>query len=140
WGFLRLPTSGAGFAAPELRKALDLAEPQRCDVFSLAFLVAAFFDATVGFGEEEAEVALPEALRQQLENVGPLETVLAQCRHLDPFERPASVMELVADLQGAVPAGSLEEEGTARFSIDDHVLQLGCQCAVGAFRAFGGPL
>lgn len=118
WGFLRLPTSGAGFAAPELRKALDLAEPQRCDVFSLAFLAAAFFDATVRFGEEEAEVALPEALGQQLENVGALEAVLAQSLHQDPFERPASVMDLVAALQGAVPAGSLEGEGTARLSME----------------------
>jgi serine/threonine protein kinase len=114
WGLIRMPTSGAAFAAPELRKAIDLAEPQRCDVFSLALLTATFFEAQVAFAEEEATVKLPEALGGKLQEVEALESVLARCLHQDPFERPAQVDELAQALEAAIPPGSLEEEGTAR--------------------------
>jgi len=116
WGFLRLPTSGAPYAAPELRKALDLAEPHRCDIFSLAFLASALFDAQVAFAEEEATVSLPETVRRELAEAEALERFLARCLHEDPFERPASAAELARVLEAAVPEGKLAEEGTVRLA------------------------
>ncbi len=112
WGLVRLPTSGAAYAAPELRKAVDLAEPQRCDVFSLALLGTTLFDAEVSFDEEEARVVLPSGLREELQDVETLETILAQCLNHDPFERPASALALARALDAAVPVATREEEGT----------------------------
>lgn len=114
WGFLRMPASGAPFAAPELRKALDLAEPQRCDVFSLAQVTAELFDAQLVYQEEEARVTLPPAVRDQLRLWEELEACLGRCLHLDPFERPGSVTELGEALGAAVVPGAVEEEGTVR--------------------------
>lgn len=116
WGFVRLPTSGAAFAAPEVRKAVDLAEPQRCDIYSLAFLTTTLFEADVAYGEEEARVQLPPSVREKLRQVAELEEVLARCLHQDPFERPSSVAVLAEALANAVPAGVWEEEGTVRLA------------------------
>ncbi len=115
WGFLRLPSSGAPFAAPELRKALDIAEPARCDVFSLAQVVAEVFGAQVRYGEEDdARVALPEAVRAQLQRWEELEACLGRCLHLDPFERPSSVRELEEALIASVLPRAQEDAGTVR--------------------------
>jgi len=116
WGFLRLPTSGAPYAAPELRKAVDLAEPHRCDIFSLASVAAALFDARLTFAEEEATVELPESVRRELAEAESLERFLARCLHEDPFERPTSAGELARVLEAAVPEGKLAEEGTVRLA------------------------
>lgn len=120
WGFLRLPTSGAAFAAPEVRKAVDLAEPQRCDIYSLAFLTTTLFEADVAYGEDEARVLLPPSVREKLRQVAELEEVLARCLHEDPFERPSSVAVLAEALASAVPAGVWEEEGTVRLAEPAH--------------------
>ncbi|BCW94090.1 MAG: hypothetical protein KatS3mg007_1984 [Thermoanaerobaculum sp.] len=114
WGFLRMPGSGAPFAAPELRKAVDLAEPQRCDVFSLAQIAVELFGAQVVYEDEEARVTLPQPVREKLQNWQELEACLARCLHEDPFERPASVGELRQALAAAVLPGTAEEEGTVR--------------------------
>lgn len=114
WGFLRMPTSGLPFAAPELRKAVDLAEPQRCDVFSLAHIAADLFGAEVVYEEEEARVRLPQPVREQLQHWQELEACLSRCLHEDPFERPATIRELQRALAAAVVPGASEEEGTVR--------------------------
>lgn len=114
WGFLRMPTSGAPFAAPELRKAVDLAEPHRCDVFSLAHIAVEVFGARVVYEDEEARVSLPQPVREQIQHWQELEACLARCLHEDPFERPADVRELQQALAASVVPGASEEEGTVR--------------------------
>ncbi len=119
WGFLRMPTSGAPFAAPELRKAVDVAEPQRCDVFSLAQVAAELFGACVNYEDEEAQVTLPQAVRAQLQHWEELEACLSRCLHMDPLERPAKVAELQRALAVSVVLGAAEEEGTVRLLPED---------------------
>ncbi|MDW7968267.1 MAG: hypothetical protein RMI39_09135 [Thermoanaerobaculum sp.] len=114
WGFARLPASGAAFAAPELRKAVDVAEPHRCDLFSLAQVAAEVFGARVTYQEEEAQVLLPPTVLEQLAEAEKLQQALARCLHLDPFERPVSARELAEALHACVPEAVLEEEGTVR--------------------------